>query len=406
MVTLGSIGILLASLASAAPDAVDHAALAPVRLYNGVGRSIEIRLAPPPSIEPVTLVLMDAGGGLLAEPVDLPAREHVVDLAPLMPELERLRRAAYLQLMVDDRPLDSALVLQPMLSRMVPVAEDAVSPSGIRYTRIVDWRDEYRAEQSDAAANDEGTPEVAGDDADREGAKREETPRVDEQTDDVTSMTPWLAPSGGDGRLFTGLRIYIERDVILDTTHGEIRIALRPDIAPNTAWNFRRLCEGGFYRAVPFHRIVPMTREGEPFVIQAGDPSTTGSGGPGYWLPIEPSILPHDFGVISMARDVDPDSAGSQFFICLSRAGTARLDGHYCAFGYAVSGRETILSIADVELADVKSGRPADPPIIRDAELIPAPPRTPGVGRPDQRVEREPPEEGGEAKPKPGRVPR
>ena len=161
---------------------------------------------------------------------------------------------------------------------------------------------------------------------------------------------------------------------------------MRPDAAPNTAWNFISLCEGGFYRGIDFHRIVPMTRDGDPFVIQAGDPTASGSGGPGYWLPIEKSDLPHDFGVISMARDVDPDSAGSQIFICLSRAGTARLDGHYCGFGYAVDGAETIRAIAAVKLVDISAGRPADPPVILGTDLLSAPPRVPGAGRTDQAV--------------------
>lgn len=87
--------------------------------------------------------------------------------------------------------------------------------------------------------------------------------------------------------------------------------------------------------------------------------------------------------MISMARDDDPDSAGCQFFICLSREGTSRLDGQYCAFGCAVDGAVTIRAIASVALADASSGRPVDPPVIRSAELVPEPPRSPGHGRPD-----------------------
>ena len=124
----------------------------------------------------------------------------------------------------------------------------------------------------------------------------------------------------------------------------------------------------------------------QPFVIQAGDPTGTGDGGPGYWLPLEDSKLQHDFGVISMARSDDPDSNGSQIFIALSREGTARLDGQYCAFGYAVDGAEAIKAIAQVQLADPATGRPADPPLIRTAELVPSPARMVGRGRPDQRV--------------------
>jgi len=272
-------------------------------------------------------------------------------------------------------PVGSALVVQPLLSRLVPVTEDAVNPSGIRYTRIVDWYDELRAEgETERGAG--STPATAPASAPADSLPRARPDRV------------WLAPPDAGDRLLSGVRIYEERDVLMRTSLGDIRLAMRPDEAPNTVWNFRSLAEGGFYRGIAFHRVVPMTPEGEPFVIQAGDPTPTGSGGPGYWLPIERSGLEHDFGVISMARDVDPDSAGSQIFICLSRAGTARLDGHYCAFGQAVTGTETILAIGDVELADPAKGRPVDPPVIESMELLPAPPRRPGAGRPDTPVAR------------------
>ena len=364
-------------------------------LYNGVRRPVMIRIAAPPAwaeLAPVTLVLMDADGRVLAEPTQ--ARPGRCDLADLMPEIWRLRRAAYLQMVVDDQPVGSALVVQPMLSRMVPVTEQAISPSGAAYTHITSWHEERHPERA-------GT---VGEDA------REETEEPEPQgaapTAAETAATDHRAGPDTDNRLLSGLRLYVERDVVLHTSAGDIRLAMRPDEAPNTVFNFLNLCEGGFYRTVVFHRVVPMTRQGEPFVIQAGDPTATGRGGPGYWLPIEPSRLPHDFGVISMARDADPDSAGSQFFICLSREGTARLDGDYCAFGYAVDGRETILAIAEVELADVAEGRPVDPPVIESAELLPAPPRLPGVGRPDRPLQRQPAAEGEPAQDRPTRVPR
>jgi peptidyl-prolyl cis-trans isomerase B (cyclophilin B) len=141
-----------------------------------------------------------------------------------------------------------------------------------------------------------------------------------------------------------------------------------------------------------------MTPAGDPFVIQGGDPSGDGAGGPGWWLPMEDSPLPHDFGVVSMARDIHPDSAGSQFFICLSRAGTARLDGSYTAFGRVVEGGDVVRRIAQVPLADVATGRPRRPPMIRDARLVPAPPRT---------IREEPMDATPEASPsRPVRVPR
>lgn len=374
-------------------------------LYNGVDRPVMIQVAAPAEwgeLAPLTLALMDAHGELLLRPVQV--RPGRADLAELMPDIWRLRRAAYLQMLSGEQPVGSALVVQPMLSRMVPVAEEAVSPSGIRYTRIVAWRDE----------REPGEPEEAGEPgaADAE----DETPAAGEpQTEPAEparadsarwASGDWLAVPGADHRLLTGVRLFRERDVVLHTSEGDIRLAMRPDHAPNTVFNFLHLCEGGFYRDVAFHRVMPMTRGGEPFIIQAGDPTGTGGGGPGHWLPIEPSRLPHEFGVISMARDADPDSAGSQFFICLSREGTARLDGDYCAFGYAMEGRDAILAIAEVELADLAAGRPVEPPVIESAELVPAPPRVIGLGRPDQPVSPAPLEGEQPAESRPVRVPR
>ena len=363
---------VLIGMAAAALAIQDETGLHPESLYNGVDRPVVIRVDPPGPAASVRLALLDADGGVLAGPVEV--LRGGVDLAAIMPEVWRLRRAAWLQMLAGDDPIGAPLVVQPMLSRLVPVTEDAVSPSGIHYTRIVRWYDEMDPRGAEAA--------VAAHALDR----------------------AWLDPPGasaGDRRLLSSLRVYPDRDVVLRTSEGAIRLAMRPDQAPNTAWNFLELCRGGFYRDVVFHRIVPMTPAGDPFVIQAGDPTASGSGGPGYWLPIEPSGLPHDFGVISMARDVDPDSAGSQIFICLSRAGTARLDGHYCAFGEAVSGADTIRAIAGAELADVAEGRPAAPPVIEAAELVPAEPRTPGEGRSDR-----PLHERAETPAPPERVPR
>jgi peptidyl-prolyl cis-trans isomerase B (cyclophilin B) len=146
---------------------------------------------------------------------------------------------------------------------------------------------------------------------------------------------------------------------------------MRPDVAPNTVWNFRELASGGLYQNTTFHRIVPLSSKGHPFVIQGGDPTGTGMGGAGNWLPIENSSLKHEFGVISMARAGDPDSAGCQFFLCLSREGTARLDGQYCSFGETVNGKEVINLIAEVPLRDPSTGEPMNPPQIHSITLIP-----------------------------------
>lgn len=349
---------------AAQPEAPRGNALDSLSLYNGLKRPIMVSVEPAAWRGAVTLevVLLDQPGAVIAEPIALSAEERTFDLAQKFPMIWDLRRAAYAQLLKNGEPTGSALVLQPMLSRLTMWTVRDLRPDGrTPYTKIVGWGPkppEIQQREEDAGA--EGATPVP-----------EEPLEID------------------DTAIFSGLRIYPEQDAVLVTDLGEMRYALRPDEAPNTAWNFMQLVDGGYYRDIPFHRIVPATREGHPFVIQAGDPSGTGSGGPGYWLPIEPSRLAHEFGVISMARADDPDSAGGQIFVCLSREGTARLDGQYCAFGYAVDGARTILSISEVELADVSTGRAVTPPIIQTAYLAPAPPRMPGKGRPDRPVTRE-----------------
>jgi len=171
---------------------------------------------------------------------------------------------------------------------------------------------------------------------------------------------------------YTGLRAWVDQHVVLDTSMGRIELALRPDAAPNTAWNFLELVRGGFYTDIPFHRIVHKTQKGFPFVVQVGDPTGTGEGGPGYFIDLEPSTLPHDFGVVSMARTSDPNTAGSQFFICLSREGTAHLDRRYTSFAFAVSGGDVILALGSVPVGE--NDRPVEMPILRSATAVPAPP--------------------------------
>ena len=163
-------------------------------------------------------------------------------------------------------------------------------------------------------------------------------------------------------------------DVVIKTKFGNIELELFPDVAPGHVENFLKLTNSGFYDGTIFHRVIP------GFMIQGGDPTGTGMGGPGWWLPIENSSLPHDFGVISMARAGDPDSAGSQFFLCLSRQGTARLDGQYCAFGETIEGDDVIRAISTTPLADPSSGKPVNPPKIHTIRLEPPAPRNLHVG--------------------------
>lgn len=127
----------------------------------------------------------------------------------------------------------------------------------------------------------------------------------------------------------------------------QIVIELFPSIAPNTVTNFVSLIEEGFYDGVIFHRVIP------GFMIQGGDPEGTGSGGPGYSIPGEFNAnnfnnpLPHERGVISMARTNDPNSAGSQFFIMHDHS--PHLDGNYAAFGKVIEGMAIVDNIAVVE---------------------------------------------------------
>ena len=109
------------------------------------------------------------------------------------------------------------------------------------------------------------------------------------------------------------------------------------------------------------------------FVVQVGDPTGVGSGGPGYAIDLERSSLLHDFGVLSMARTGEPDTGGSQIFICLTREATAQLDGSYTAFGESIAGADTIAALGDVE---VQGQKPVDPPVLERAYLVDSAPIT------------------------------
>lgn len=119
---------------------------------------------------------------------------------------------------------------------------------------------------------------------------------------------------------------------------GVIEIELYPAVAPNTVNNFISLVQQGYYDGVIFHRVIP------GFMIQGGDPTGTGTGGPGYSIKGEftqngfTNKLKHDRGVISMARTMVPDSAGSQFFIMVAKS--PHLDGEYAAFGQVIKGMD------------------------------------------------------------------
>jgi cyclophilin family peptidyl-prolyl cis-trans isomerase len=123
--------------------------------------------------------------------------------------------------------------------------------------------------------------------------------------------------------------------VEFETDQGRIVITLFEDDAPNTVASFITLTEQGFYDGLVFHRVVPH------FVVQGGDPDGTGSGGPGYSIKCEMGRK-HFRGSLGMARSEDPDSAGSQFYFCLSAATTHHLDAGYCVFGRVSEGLDVM----------------------------------------------------------------
>lgn len=134
--------------------------------------------------------------------------------------------------------------------------------------------------------------------------------------------------------------------VVIEMENGDVmKGELYPEIAPETVANFEKLVNEGFYDGLTFHRVIP------GFMIQGGCPLGNGTGGPGYGIKGEFSAngfennLKHDRGVLSMARAMDPNSAGSQFFIMVEKA--PQLDGSYAAFGRIIEGMEAADTIVN-----------------------------------------------------------
>ncbi len=126
----------------------------------------------------------------------------------------------------------------------------------------------------------------------------------------------------------------IEYLVTLKTEAGDVHVELWPDVAPNHARSFIALAQAGFYDGLIFHRVIP------GFMIQGGCPKGNGTGGPGYCVKAEFNERPHKRGVLSMARAQPPDSAGSQFFVCVAEA--SFLDNKYTAFGMVTDGMKVV----------------------------------------------------------------
>ena len=147
---------------------------------------------------------------------------------------------------------------------------------------------------------------------------------------------------------------------VIKTSAGEMVVEFWPEVAPKTVENFKKLAKEKFYDGTAFHRIV------KGFMIQGGDPNTKdpqkesqyGQGGPGYSVKAEFNNRSHTRGVLSMARSSDPDSAGSQFFICLGDA--SFLDKKYTAFGKLIKGEDVLEKIGNtaVTVANGENSKP------------------------------------------------
>jgi peptidyl-prolyl cis-trans isomerase B (cyclophilin B) len=162
---------------------------------------------------------------------------------------------------------------------------------------------------------------------------------------------------------------------VIKTSEGEMVVQFWTDAAPNTIENFKKLAREGFYDGTIFHRIV------KGFMIQGGDPNSKdpakensyGEGGPSYKIKAEFNDHSHQRGVISMARSSDPDSAGSQFFICL--APVPRLDHQYTTFGKLIKGADVLEKIGDTPVTRNSSGENSTPTkrvVIESIKIVPA----------------------------------
>ena len=157
---------------------------------------------------------------------------------------------------------------------------------------------------------------------------------------------------------------------VIKTNEGEMVVEFWTDAAPNTVENFKKLARKGFYDGTTFHRII------KGFMIQGGDPNSKdpakesryGEGGPGYKIKAEFNDHSHERGVLSMAREPDPDSAGSQFFICL--ASVTRLDHQYTTFGKLIKGDDVLEKIATTKT--LPGDRPEKRMNVESIKIVPA----------------------------------
>ena len=163
---------------------------------------------------------------------------------------------------------------------------------------------------------------------------------------------------------------------VIKTSAGEMVVEFWSDVAPKTVENFKKLASTGFYDGTCFHRIVKgfMIQGGDPLTKDAGAEDSWGTGGPGHKVKAEFNDRPHVRGVLSMARSQHPDSAGSQFFVCLADA--RFLDRQYTAFGKLIKGDDVLGKIGDTPTTSGNGGERSKPLVrvsVESIKIVPAP---------------------------------
>ena len=188
-------------------------------------------------------------------------------------------------------------------------------------------------------------------------------------------ISMWAAAFAADENKKTSSMNPSNEVAVIKTSEGDVVVQFWADAAPKTIENFKKLARSGFYNGTIFHRIV------KGFMIQGGDPDSKdparensyGAGGPSYKIKAEFNDHPHEHGVISMAREPDPDSAGSQFFICL--APIHRLDHQYTTFGKLIKGDDVLEKIGDTPVTKNSMGEMSKPTkriVINKIDIVPA----------------------------------
>lgn len=182
----------------------------------------------------------------------------------------------------------------------------------------------------------------------------------------AVNVTPAMPTSSTNG----------DQVAIIQTSAGQMVAEFWPDVAPKTVENFKKLASSGFYDRTCFHRIVKgfMIQGGDPLTKQPGRESMWGTGDPGYKIPAEFNDRSHQRGVLSMARSADPNSAGSQFFICLGDA--SFLDRKYTAFGKLIKGDDVLGKIGETPVVANTSGEQSKPTVRVEVQSIKLAPRS------------------------------